>query len=91
MSSKRRFRRFFTSNVSNIFCFSDSFNERLAAIESANLPGSVIDVRDDKISGGIFLLSLTYWSNWEKTDLMKAFVFLSFGSLVFTIDASAVK
>ena len=44
-------------------CFSDNLSVKLAAIESANLPGSFIDVRDVNISGGIFLFNFTYWSN----------------------------
>ena len=34
-----------------------------AAMVSASRPGSSMPASDDRISGGTFLLSLTYWSN----------------------------
>ena len=42
------------------FHISDNLSVKLAAIESANLPGSFMDVRDVNISGGIFLFNFTF-------------------------------
>ena len=60
-----------------MLCFSSSFNVRCAVIVSAKRPASSIVANDVKISGGIFLLSLTYWSNCVKTVRIKACVSLS--------------
>ncbi len=44
-------------------CLFSSLSGRWAAIVSAKRPGSSMLEMEVRISGGIFLLSLTYWSN----------------------------
>src|SRR5687768_17193661 len=60
-------RRLFTSNISSTCCFCSSFSGRCAATVSASRPASSIPEREVRISGGIFLFSLTYWSNAERS------------------------
>ena len=51
------------SNRSRTDCLASSLSGRCAAIVSARRPGSSMPAMEVRISGGIFLLSLTYWSN----------------------------
>ena len=44
---------------------------------SAKRPASSIPAKEVRISGGIFLFSLTYWSNWAKTVRIKACISMS--------------
>ena len=55
------------SNISSTSCFCSSLSGRCAAMVSARRPASSIPAIEVRISGGIFLLSLTYWSNCEIT------------------------
>src|SRR2546421_2841256 len=55
--------RLSTANRSSTACLFSSFSGRCAAMVSARRPASSMPAMDVRISGGIFLLSLTYWSN----------------------------
>ncbi|OPZ59134.1 MAG: hypothetical protein BWY87_01151 [Deltaproteobacteria bacterium ADurb.Bin510] len=55
--------RLATTNRSSTLCLASSFSGRCAAMVSARRPGSSMPAMLVRISGGIFLLSLTYWSN----------------------------
>ena len=61
--SNRFSRRAFTSDRSSTTCLFSSLRGRCAAMVSARRPGSSMLEMEVRISGGIFLLSLTYWSN----------------------------
>ncbi len=56
-------RRLLTSLISRMCCFCSSLSGRCAAMASARRPPSSMPDIDVRISGGIFLLSFTYWSN----------------------------
>ena len=56
-------RRLSTANRSSTDCLFSSLSGRCAAMVSARRPASSMPEIEVRISGGIFLLSLTYWSN----------------------------
>ena len=56
-------RRLSTANRSSTICLLSSLSGRWAAMVSARRPASSIPAIEVRISGGIFLFSLTYWSN----------------------------
>ncbi len=58
-----------TSWISRMRCFSPSFKAMCAATVSARRPASSIPDSEVRISGGTFLLSFTYCSNWAMIDL----------------------
>ena len=57
-----------TSGISRTFCFSESFNDMCAATVSARRPACSMPASEVRISGGTFLFSLTYCSNWVITE-----------------------
>ena len=57
-----------TEPISSSSCFSPSLIERCEAIVSASLLGSSIWFTETSTSGGTFLLSFTYCSNWLVTE-----------------------
>ena len=61
--SNRFSSRSLTSARSSTACLFSSLSGRCAAMVSARRPGSSMLEMEVRISGGIFLLSLTYWSN----------------------------
>ncbi len=56
-------RRLSIANRSSTACLLSSFSGKCAAMVSARRPASSIPEIEVRISGGIFLFSLTYWSN----------------------------
>ena len=58
--------------ISSIFCFCSSLSGKWAAIVSAKRPASSMPASEVRISGGIFLFSLTYCSNWLTIARRKA-------------------
>src|SRR5262245_10145840 len=60
-------RRCLTSNISSTCCFCSSLSGRCAATVSARRPASSMPESEVRISGGIFLFSLTYWSKAERS------------------------
>ena len=61
--SNRFSSRSFTLARSSTSCLFSSLSGRCAAMVSARRPGSSMLAIEVRISGGIFLFSLTYWSN----------------------------
>ena len=78
--SNRFSRRSLTSARSSTICLLSSLSGRCAAMVSARRPGSSMLEIEVRISGGIFLLSLTYWSNCCITARRSASISLDFGS-----------
>ena len=58
---------------------------------SAKRPASLIVASEVRISGGIFLFNLTYWSNCVKTVRINASVSLSFSSGAIIFSPLAIK
>ena len=84
-------KRSITLSISSTFCFSSSLSVRCAEMVSARRPGSLIVASEVRISGGIFLFSLTYWSNWVMTVRIKASASLSSWSVCSTSTPNAIK
>ena len=67
MKPYRRSRRSASEWVSSSSCLSEILSERWAATVSESLLGSSIWLSETRTSGGTFLFSLTYCSNWVTT------------------------
>ena len=87
MKAKTRSRRWTTLWVSSSSCFSAIFRPRWEATVSASLLWSSIWLIETSTSGGIFLLSLMYCSNWETTERASASTSLPWLSLSATGSA----
>ena len=80
--SNRFSSRTLTSDRSSTDCLFSSFSGRCAAMVSARRPESSMLEMDVRISGGIFLFNLTYWSNCCITARRRASISLGLCSVL---------
>ena len=77
---------------SRISCLSESFTARWDATVSHSLPVSSISLIEPTTSGGIFLFSFTYWSNWSVNDLARPLIAVSLESIFSSmVSTSAIR